>query len=497
MLRWRWIAAVVLAPAVVACGSTRLDKAGGSHPAKPVHLQLANNNSIAPTSVLDFVRAVDQQSDSGITIDYEDNWRKGEPDQELSTVADVAAGRVDMAWVGARVLDEVGAPFFQPLLAPFLVDSYDVQQRVFAAGIPARMLDEVHLPGITAIGVLPGALRKLTGVARPFVKVDDFSGARIGTSAGELADETFRALGATPVRVPAQASLAGLDAIDNQPSSVQGNQYYKTARFLTTNVDLWPRPVVLLISSTRYAALPEEQRQLLRRAAQDVLPQASNDTMAEERQAGSGLCLTPMKLVAASDAQRATLVHAVDQVYAQLDTNPTLRGYLDQIRTVKSSVAAAPDTILCPPSSEPAVAPTPIDGVWEMTVTKEELAKVFDPADVVPENYGHFLYVFDQGHFALSQESELACTWEYGNYIVDGEQVNVTMIDGGGLAPSGALAKPGERWVYRWSEYRDQLTLNALSPITLTVPLSKVDEKPSMSIFPDRCAVPAEALPGR
>ena len=496
MPRWRGIVAVALALALVACGSPRLDKAGGSHPAKPVHLRLANNNSIAPTSVLNFVRAVDQQSDSGITIDYQDNWREGEPDQERATVADVAAGKVDMAWVGARVLDEVGAPVFQPLLAPFLVDSYDVQQRVFSAGIPARMLDEAHLPGITAIGVLPGALRKVTGVAHPFVTVEDFSGARIGTSGGDLADETFRALGATPVRVPAQASLDGLDAIDSGASSVQGNEYYDTARFLTANIDLWPRPVVLMMSSARYAALPEDQQQLLRRAAEEVIPQASDDTQAEEAEAGSALCLTPMKVVEASEDQRAALVRAVDPVYARLEANPTLRRFLDEIRTVKSSLAAPPDTIACPPSDDPAAAPTSIDGVWEVTISKEELAKIVDPADVVPENYGHFLYVFDRGHFALSQESELACTWEYGNYTVDGDHVTVTMIDGGGLAPSGAKAKPGERWVYRWSDYRDQLTLNALSPLTFSLPLSKVDGQPSMSIFPARCAVPAEALPG-
>ena len=46
MPRWRGIVAVVLALALVVW-STRLDKAGGSHPAKPVHLRLANNNSIA------------------------------------------------------------------------------------------------------------------------------------------------------------------------------------------------------------------------------------------------------------------------------------------------------------------------------------------------------------------------------------------------------------------------------------------------------------------
>ena len=188
---------------------------------------------------------------------------------------------------------------------------------------------------------------------------------------------------------------------------------------------------------------------------------------------------------------------AVDPVYARLEANPTLRRFLDEIRTVK--IPPSPLHRTRSHARRATIPPRPrrrSTRVWEVTISKEELAKIVDPADVVPENYGHFLHVFDRGHFALSQESELACTWEYGNYTVDGDHVTVTMIDGGGLAPSGAKAKPGERWVYRWSEYRDQLTLNALSPLTFSLPLSKVDGQPSMSIFPARCAVPAEALPG-
>src|SRR5262245_23984457 len=110
-MRWgRGVVAMGLAVALVGCGSGRLDKAGGSHPFKPVSLELASNNSIPPVSVLDFVRDVEQQSGSAVTIDYKDKWRDGEPDQERTTVADVAAGKVDMASVGARVFDELGTP---------------------------------------------------------------------------------------------------------------------------------------------------------------------------------------------------------------------------------------------------------------------------------------------------------------------------------------------------------------------------------------------------
>jgi TRAP-type C4-dicarboxylate transport system substrate-binding protein len=486
-----------LAVALASCGSARLDKAGGQHPDEPLHLTLANNMFAPPPAVLDFIRTAGKVSDSSITIDERNRWRRDEPDQERATIADVAAGKIDMAWVGARVLDVMGTHAFDPLLAPFLVDSYALQERVFAAGIPARMLAEVHLAGITALAVLPGGLRKVTGIDHPFVAPDDYSGAHVGTSGGDLAAATFRALGANSVRVAAESSLDGVDAIDFPASAVKDNLYYKTARYLTANVDLSPRPIVLLMNAARFTALPLEKQQFLRRAADDVLERAGGEAQDEETQAGVALCHTPMTVVEASDAQRAALARAVAPVYAQLERDAAQRGYLEEIRALKASVAAAPDTIVCQPREDPSPAATPIDGVWTFTVTKEELAKFMDPADLVPENYGTYIEVYDHGHYAETQESDQACTWTYGTYAVDGDGLTVTITDGGGLAPDGALAKPGERRVYRWSLYRDQLTLTMTSPFQVTGSVLKVDKTPSIALFPARCAVPDKVLPGR
>ncbi len=62
----------------------------------------------------------------------------GEPLYEAGTLQDVKAGKVDMAWVGARAFDTVGVKSFQALLAPLLVDSYALEAKVFEKGIPER-----------------------------------------------------------------------------------------------------------------------------------------------------------------------------------------------------------------------------------------------------------------------------------------------------------------------------------------------------------------------
>ena len=50
---------------------------------------------------------------------------------EGELLAAIVTGEVDMAFVGARAF-----PRFDALLAPFLVDNYELQQAVFDASIP-------------------------------------------------------------------------------------------------------------------------------------------------------------------------------------------------------------------------------------------------------------------------------------------------------------------------------------------------------------------------
>ena len=198
-------AAVLVAPVtalsiiVSGCGGGGTDKAGGPERDPPTVLTLVRTDFPIPAGIGAFVEAVDRLSQGSIEFEYDDDiWRQNDPAQEIHLIEDVQAGNVDVAWFGARALDSFGVTSFQALLAPFLVDSYELQDRVFEAGIPARMLDGVQDAGLVGIGVQPGLLRRMIGMTDPFVTPHDFADAVVGTSGGELAKQTFRTLGAIP-----------------------------------------------------------------------------------------------------------------------------------------------------------------------------------------------------------------------------------------------------------------------------------------------------------
>jgi TRAP-type C4-dicarboxylate transport system substrate-binding protein len=98
---------------------------------------------------------------------------------QVGTVRDVQAGKVDMVGVGARVFDRIGYRGFQALLAPFLIDSYELEAEVFNKGIPDQMLAGMDEEGLVGLGILPGPMRRVVGVKDAFTTVKAFEGQQI------------------------------------------------------------------------------------------------------------------------------------------------------------------------------------------------------------------------------------------------------------------------------------------------------------------------------
>jgi TRAP-type C4-dicarboxylate transport system substrate-binding protein len=76
----------------------------------------------------------------------------------------------------------------------------------------------------------------------------------------------MRTLGATPVDLPFGAPLADLDGVEAPVNTVQGNRYDAHGGFLTANVALSARPLVVFAGSRRFASLTAAQRTILIRA---------------------------------------------------------------------------------------------------------------------------------------------------------------------------------------------------------------------------------------
>jgi TRAP-type transport system periplasmic protein len=499
----RFVGLTLVLVVLAGCGGSSADKAGGASGQQPRILTMAN--PAGGSGELDgFVNEVARLSGGTIRIQVQNSWRVGQVRYETGLINDVRAGKADLGWAGSRAWDSVGVLSLRALHAPLLIDSYAVQERVVRSPLVGVMLAGLEPIGLVGLGVLPGPMRKPLGISKPLVAPADYAGLTIGVQQSLVADETMRVLGARPVWFPGMGKIDGFDGIEQQTGAIDGNRYDTVGKYFTANVNLWPRPAVIFAGRKVFDSLSPDQRNALRQAAANNIPAQTVALRGAEQEAAGNLCRSRrLEFQTASPHDLAALRTAVQPVYDMLARDPQTRKFLAAIAAIGKGVPteSAPQ---CRPTGktdgQAAGGSSPLDGVYRVTTTANDLRAAGVPAaDVVPENYGTWTYVFDRGRFAFTQEDEQACTWAYGTFAVKGKQVEWKFTDAGGISPNNALNKPGEFFVFGWSVYRETLTLTAVpgeSPENFRAkPWPRISTMPSARYFSKRCPPPANALP--
>jgi TRAP-type C4-dicarboxylate transport system substrate-binding protein len=456
------VLAAALALAVAGCLGSDSDKAGGAQHQKQVVLTMANGNSI-PVELDPFKAAVSRLSHNTVRIEFKNNWRKGSLSYETGVIGDVRGGKADLGWAGSRAFDSVGVASFDALHAPLLIDSYGLQQRVLESPLVGNMLGGLKPLGLVGLGILPGPMRKPLGVS-PLVRPADYRGKTLAIARSRVAQQTLRALGASALEIPVGGKIDAFDGIEQQVTEIDGNEYDKAAKNLTANVNLWPRPQVLFMNKKAFAALSDTQRDALRAGVRSALPATTARQRDDERNSAATLCRRKLTFLTASEADLSSLRVAVQPVYDRLERDPQTRAAIEQIRTMRSGAPSSTEAPTCSTATSttnPAGKATPIDGIYRMTTTLNESVKFSGdaPGDIASENYGRWKFVLDRGRLYYTQSSKGSSRWTKAVYTVSGHTLTFRITDYGGEAPNGARERTGEVYAFRWSRYRDQLTL--------------------------------------
>ena len=372
--------AAVIALGALGCGGGGDDRAGGERSTKAVTLTLANPLP-QPDELRPFVDEVQRLSNGKVEIRFRNEWL-GWPWRraEAALIRDVAAGKADLGWVGSRAFDDVGVTSFDPLHAPLVVDSYPLQGAVLESGIGDGMLEGVRPLRLVGLGVLPGPLRKVLAVDRPLVRPADFAGLKLGLNRSQIGSESLRALGAVPVTVIGGRELEGLDGIEQQVASIDGNTYDEVAKHLTANVNLWPRSVVVFINADTYEELDDSQQDALRESVQTATPIMLAAAEAAQEASTAALCGRGLKLAVATAADLAMLRAAVAPVVARVASDPANREALAKIEEVRAGTSAAPDSIAPCPVRSTSKQSSLLDGTYVTVTTAANARRARIPA---------------------------------------------------------------------------------------------------------------------
>ena len=444
------LAAAALLAVAAGCGGSGGDKAGGAARERAVVLTLESEDDPQLTPAPEFAEAVERLSGGSVRIQVVPAGRSNEIDFERGVVEDVRNGKADLGIVGVRVWDTLGVPSFRALLAPFLVDTFELEGRALERPEADRMLDGVEQAGVTGVALLPGPLRRPFGISRELRGLADYRGATIGIRPGGVARDALHALGATAA-LNARGTLAGLDGVELDPATIAYNDYDRHA--LTANVVLWPKPFSIVMNRGAHDALSPGHRELLRRAGREARAAELRRVAGDEATAVAELCRRGRSsLVVATAADVAGLRAAVRPVYRELERDPDARRLIAWIEGRRRGS----HVLRCPKAPGGAqAASTGIDGRWETTWTRDGLIAVGLARRDAVAIAGHHTVDFHDKRFRFEGDPGSGRSAE-GSYVVDGDVVRFTFRAG------GAALQLGRVYELKWSVYRDSLTFSAV-----------------------------------
>jgi TRAP-type C4-dicarboxylate transport system substrate-binding protein len=417
----------------------------GSQPASIV-LSVANGNH-DHVALEPFAEAVATSTGGTVTLRIEDAVHQGDPAYESAIIDDVAAGTYDLAWVAPRPWHAKGVTTFDALMAPFLVDSYALQQAVIDSDLERDMLAGLDSTGLVGLGILPGPMRRVAMAEGGFRAPGDLRGKLVGIGDSAIAARTFETLGATTTTLPSGAILRGQDAVEQQLGSVVGNRYHLELPHVTVDLALWPRPMILFANKRRFDSLSVEQQAALRGAAKPLVASTTAAVEAEDVSSVAVLCADAADLVIAGDDAKAALVTAVRPVYDELEKDAKTASMLDRISEMKAGIPASTPIATCPSpaSTAPRTAGGFPEGTYEARLSCDELETYWAAHPELPiedrfpcpvvmgftlmddtfvENYGErWTFSFFGDHIQLGN---FTLRWSW-----DGKQLTFSEIEGG------------------------------------------------------------------
>lgn len=267
-------------------------------------------------AITGFLEHVERLAEGRFRIVIVSGWKSArDRDGDRTVLEDLARGVADLGWAGAQAVGTTfGIRSLDPLLAPLLFPDDDAVRRILALGELEPLLAPLNGAGIAGLTLLPGGMRRPFGLTTPLVGPEDWRGKVIRTHPSLPGFASIRALGATPVaRSVAEGRGVrdvGIDGAD-LPARELGVRRYEG--WLTWNVPLWPRIVLVAANLRRLERLSTGERAVIEEAAR----LATVETDRVPRETREGLPAS-VRLVDASESDLALLRERLRPVHDEL-----------------------------------------------------------------------------------------------------------------------------------------------------------------------------------
>jgi TRAP-type transport system periplasmic protein len=200
----------------------------------PVTLRMAHTVGFADRQIELLLETVVELSDGGLEIEIAREWdiTGTAADVEQQIIEAVGDGEIDLGWVGTRAFPPLGVHSFDALTAPFLVDSYPVQEAILDSDIPEKMLAGVERLGVAGLALIVGGLRKPAAVNGPLLGPDDYAGITFYVFLSVIGAQVLTTLAATPA--PGAPADRDVGLVDGSIDGMENTLVYYESRARVT-----------------------------------------------------------------------------------------------------------------------------------------------------------------------------------------------------------------------------------------------------------------------
>jgi len=259
--------------------------------------------------------------------------RETDRDSENFTVASVRNGMLDMARVNIEVLNSQVPATVVPAL-PYLFRSTTHMRRVLDGPVGEEILASMSGAGVIGLCFYDIGAQSFYSRTKPIRRVEDLRGLTVRVQPGSTSAAVVRALGATPVPMPAgrvhDALKAGvIDADDDNWTTYVSSGHFKIA----THYGLTKHsmaPGVLVFSKMVWDQLPQTDRAIIRAAAKESVARMRASFDASELAARHQAEQAGVEVI--DDVDRNSFAAALTPLHSTLIRDPKLQDMVRRIR---------------------------------------------------------------------------------------------------------------------------------------------------------------------
>ena len=342
------------------------------------------------------------------------------PELEKRVAGMVRNGQFDLAWVAARVWDELGVRSFQALQGPFLVTDYGLLQKVTNSPLAGEMLHGLDQLGVSGLALVPETLRHPASQGDPLRSADDYDGALFRDIPSKATDALISALGATPVHIPSdsfgdEVTNGNVDSTETPISRARGGWT------LTGNVVLYGKANTIVANSKALGSSATNSAQPSEGPRTTPLGAGS---VASRRSAPRPGASAPPAASSAPPPRRSRASRAARPVYAEMERDELTKSLIARIRAMKGSGSPPPAPAPCgrvtvsEGETGKTAAPAAFDGTYRWKLTRAGAIRTGNPPSD-PDIGSVVTMTLDNGRWLLGSDPHYSGSFEVkGNRLV-------------------------------------------------------------------------------